>query len=88
MSVAKPEPKAGDPCPQCDGELKPARVPTDEQRRQVENKESLSTYPPNTDTADKAFVEEHGALHICGGCGYQTRVKADAELEAAGKKKK
>lgn len=83
MSDPTPEPTTGDPCPQCGGAFKAARVPTDEQRKAVEDRDSLSAYPPNTDTAPAAFVEKRGLLHTCRDCGYQTRIKPAPDAKPA-----
>lgn len=83
MSVAKPEPKLGDPCPQCGGEFASARVPTAEERKKVEDRDSLTVYPPNTDTATQDHIDEFGVLHTCRDCHYVTRIKPEPEPDTA-----
>lgn len=75
MSVTKPQPKAGDRCPQCDAPFRKARVPTDEQRAAAGNRENPTVLPPNSDTATKEQIAELGVLHTCLGCNYQTRIR-------------
>src|SRR5436190_23245843 len=83
----KPEPKIGDTCPQCDGAFRQARIPTDEQRAAAANRENPTMLPPNTDTATTGQLEELGVLHTCRDCGYQTRIKLQAEAADAGDEK-
>jgi hypothetical protein len=75
MSQTKPQPKAGDRCPQCGGPFRKATVPTDEQRAAATNRENPTVLPPNSDTATKEQIAELGVLHTCLGCKYQTRIK-------------
>lgn len=84
MSGVK-ELKAGDPCPACGGDLKAAAVATDDQYRRAFDKENPQALPPGMDTANPDNRAELGALHRCGGCGYQARFKAD-QAPAAGKR--
>lgn len=74
MSVTRPTPKPGDPCPQCGGAFRAATVPTDEQRAAASHRENPTVLPPNTDTATKDDIAELGVLHTCTGCGYRTRL--------------
>lgn len=65
--------QAGDPCPMCDSPFRPLRVPTDEQWARFTDRERPTALPQGYDTATPADRVEHGALHRCVGCGYQTR---------------
>lgn len=76
--ITKPEPKPGDPCPQCGGTFYAATVPTAEQRAAAAHHERPTMLPPNSDTADPALIEESGVLHTCDRCDYQTRMVAKA----------
>lgn len=77
MVEPKPEPKADDPCPACGGAFAPARVPTPEQLAASRDRENPIALGDKVDTATAEQRAELGALHICGGCGYQTRVKPE-----------
>jgi rRNA maturation endonuclease Nob1 len=82
--------KAGDACPACGGELKPARVASDADYSKAFDRENPVTLPPGTDTASPEQRAELGALHRCSTCGYQARFKdadADDEVVAAKRKK-
>ena len=70
--------KRGDPCPSCDGELRPARVMADEDYRLVYDRENPMAVPPHSDTANARQRAELGELHICALCGYKTRFPAEA----------
>jgi hypothetical protein len=88
MSETKPQPKAGEPCPQCGAPFRKATVPTEEQRAAATNRENPTVLPPNSDTATKEQIEKLGVLHTCLGCNYQTRIKdedtrAPRQLEGA-----
>lgn len=76
MATPKPQPKPGEPCPQCDGAFKAARQPSDEQRAAAASRDNPVPFPPDYDTAAPEFVKEHGALYRCQNCGYQTRMQA------------
>lgn len=65
--------KRGDPCPSCGGELRAAVVPTDEQRRAAEDRETRSALPQGADTASEKQRRELGELFVCDRCGYETR---------------
>lgn len=65
--------KKGDPCPNDGGELKPARVPSEEQRRRAEDRETRDPLPRDMDTASEKQRRELGALYRCQSCGYMTR---------------
>lgn len=69
--------KRGDACPSCDGELRPARVLSDEEFRLVYDRENPMAVPPHTDTANARQRAELGELHICALCGYKTRFPAE-----------
>jgi hypothetical protein len=66
--------KTTGPCPKCDGEMKPARVPTDKEYAKAFDKEQPGVLPEGSDTASPEQRAELGALYRCA-CGYQTRVK-------------
>lgn len=94
MSLTKPQPKAGEPCPQCGGEFKAMRVPTPEEFAAFMNKETTHNLPPGSDTATPEQIAEFGVLHVCQTCGYRTRIlptpadQAPAEKATAGKGKR
>lgn len=69
--------KRGDPCPSCGGDLKDARVPTEEQRAAATRRDDPIFLPVGYDTASADFRAEHGALARCPTCGYQTRLPID-----------
>lgn len=71
--------KRGDPCPVDGGELKPARVPSDEQRRRAEDREVREALPRDMDTATEKQRLELGALYRCQSCGYMTRFPLEDE---------
>lgn len=71
--------KAGDPCPNCQGELKPAPVPTDEQAAKARDRENPIVLARQFDTATAEQRAELGALHRCATCGYEARFKADGD---------
>jgi hypothetical protein len=72
-TVAKPW-AVGDPCPACSGDLKPIPPPTDAQRAAAANRDNPTPVPPTVDSAEAPFIAEHGDLHRCSSCGYQSRV--------------
>lgn len=84
MSVTKPAPAAGDPCPNCGGELVAARVPTDAEYSAATAKENPAAWPHGADTATPEKRAELGALHQCATCGYRTRIGAtlDEQVDA------
>jgi hypothetical protein len=65
--------KAGDPCPACGGELKPARVPTDAEFARAFDKENPVALAPGVDTAPAAQRDAIGVLYRCVTCRYQAR---------------
>ena len=69
--------RAGEPCPNCTGDLKPAPVPTDEQLVKLQDKENPITLARQYDTASAAQRADLGVLHRCVECGYQARFKAE-----------
>ncbi len=73
--VEAKELKAGDACPNCTGELKPAPVPTDEQYAKAQDRENPIALARQFDTASPAQRAELGALHRCVSCGYTARFK-------------
>jgi len=83
MSTAKPQPAAGDPCPQCGDEFVAHRAPTDLERKAAEDHEQARPLPPRVDTASEQQLAELGGLYVCRGCGYQTRIKADDDAAPA-----
>ena len=78
---------AGDPCPNCGGELAAARVGTDEQYRKAFDRENPVPLPANTDTASATVRAELGALQRCTDCGYQARFKDEGKGKGKGKDK-
>jgi RNase P subunit RPR2 len=68
----------GDACPNCEGALHPARVPSAEQRRRAEDRENREPLPPHFDTMSDADRTQHGARFRCQTCGYETRFPLDA----------
>lgn len=76
--MAKKDPKQGDACPQCSGTFRVLRVPTDAEYAKSVDRENPVALPPGVDTASPDFRKEYGALQVCTGCGYNTRVQADA----------
>lgn len=72
----------GDPCPRCEGSIRPVRVPTAAQYAKAYDKENPTSLPEGCDTASPDFRAEHGDLHRCVLCGYQARFIAPAEPEA------
>lgn len=88
MSVTKPAPKAGDPCPQCGDEFIAHRAPTAEEAAGAANRENPIALPPRVDTANAEQRAELGGLYVCRGCGYQTRIVAEKPEPAKGKKEK
>lgn len=93
MSVTKAQPKAGDKCPQCDGEFRHIRPATPEEYAAAIHRENPRTLPAFVDGADPKQIAELGELYVCRDCGYQTRIpataqeRADGELAAAGGRK-
>lgn len=83
MAETKPEPKAGDPCPQCGDDFVEHRAPTDSERRFAEDREYARPYPARVDTAAAAVRAELGPLMQCRGCGYQTRIRPEPIDEPA-----
>jgi hypothetical protein len=79
MSQTKPEPKAGDPCPTCGGELAAYREPTDAERDAAANRENPVPFAAYVDTASREQRATLGPLHQCRGCGYQTRIKPEGD---------
>jgi hypothetical protein len=75
--------KRGDACPRCGGSFKAARVPTDAEFAKAFDREDPTALPEFSDTAAPDFREEHGALHRCLSCGYQTRFALDDAKVAA-----
>jgi ribosomal protein S27AE len=74
------EPKAlkrGDACPRCGGSFKPTRVPTDAEYAKAFDRENPGSLPDGSDTASPEFRAEHGDLHRCIACGYNTRFLAE-----------
>jgi len=76
--VEPKELKRGDACPSCDGELRPARVLSDDEHRRLYDRENPMAVPPHTDTANARQRAELGELHICALCGYKTRFPVEA----------
>lgn len=70
--------KKGDACPRCGAAFVGVRIPTPEEYAKAFDKENPGSLPEGCDTASPDFRAEHGDLHRCGGCGYQTRFPADA----------
>jgi predicted RNA-binding Zn-ribbon protein involved in translation (DUF1610 family) len=70
--------KRGDACPNCGGELKAARVPSEEQRRRAEDREFRDPLPPDMDNASEAQRRSLGELFRCQTCGYATRFAAES----------
>jgi hypothetical protein len=83
----QPEPKAGDPCPQCGDEFVEHRAPTDTERKYAEDREHARPYPARVDTATAAARAELGPLMECRGCGYKTRLRPDPVDEPAPKRR-
>ncbi len=86
--MAKSEPKewaVGDPCPNGCGDLVAVPAPSDAQRAAAARNDSNSWVPiPAThDSADPAFIAEHGSLYRCPACGYQSRATAPEPSHAA-----
>jgi hypothetical protein len=77
MAEVKPEPKAGDPCPQCGDSFVEHRAPTNAERKAAENRETATPYPARVDTAPAAVRDELGPLMQCRGCGYKTRIRPE-----------
>lgn len=73
----------GDSCPACSGELRAARVPTDDEFRKAFDKENPISLAPGTDTANADQRAELGALYRCTTCRYQTRFKDAGEASSA-----
>lgn len=70
----KPAPlAAGDPCPNCGGELAAARVPTDEEYAKAFDRENPATLPSTADTASPEARAKLGPLYRCRACGYTAR---------------
>jgi hypothetical protein len=67
--------QAGDPCPNCGGELRPARVPTAEQSAAARDRENPTSLDPSFDTASPAQRKQLGALYRCASCPYNARFK-------------
>ncbi|SRR6266542_6536641 len=88
MSETTPAPAAGDPCPNCGGAFVAHRAPTDAERAAATNRENPVAYPPRVDSATAEQIAELGGLHVCGDCGYQTRIGAtlDEQVEARDEK--
>lgn len=63
----------GDPCPQCDGSFKAARVPTPAEFARAFDRENPGTLRTGSDTASPDQRAELGTLFRCQSCGYQTR---------------
>lgn len=74
--------KRGDKCPSCSAELRPAVVPTDEQRRGAEDREKRQVLPFGADTANAEQRRDLGELYVCDRCGYKTRFPLE-ESDAA-----
>ena len=76
MSKPTKPPAAGDPCPSCGNELKPARVATDAEWAAFTDRENPSALPHGTDTATPKQRAELGELYRCvnPACGYKTRI--------------
>jgi hypothetical protein len=79
----QPEPKAGDPCPQCGDDFVEHRAPTDAERKYAEDREHARPYPARVDSAPAAVRAELGPLMECRGCGYKTRLRPDPVDEPA-----
>jgi hypothetical protein len=71
MAETKPEPKAGEPCPQCGDDFVEHRAPTDAERRAAEDREQARPYPARVDSAPAGVRETLGPLLECRGCGYR-----------------
>lgn len=84
----QPEPKAGDPCPQCGDEFVEHRAPTDTERKYAEDREQARPYPARVDSAPAAVRAELGPLQECRGCGYKTRLRPDPVDEPAPKSRR
>lgn len=71
--------KAGDPCPACDGDLKPAPVVSDTQLAKALDRENPITLKRGTDTMPSDERAEHGVLYRCTNalCRYAARVLLD-----------
>jgi hypothetical protein len=65
--------KRGDKCPSCSAELRPAVVPTDEQRRGAEDREKRQVLPFGADSASAEQRRDLGELYLCDRCGYKAR---------------
>jgi DNA-directed RNA polymerase subunit RPC12/RpoP len=78
MAETKAEPRKGDPCPACGGELRDVRAATDEERRRALDKENPINLGPGVDVAPKEQIETLGPLARCADCGYKTRYKPEA----------
>jgi hypothetical protein len=83
MAETKPEPKAGEPCPQCGDDFIEHRAPTDAERKAAEDREYARPYPTRVDSAPAAVRAELGPLLECRGCGYKTRLRPDPVDEPA-----
>lgn len=82
MSVTKPAPKPGDPCPACGDELVKQRIPSDAEYTASRDRENPIPLPPRTDSASPAQRGELGELYACRHCGYKTRVAPGAAAAA------
>lgn len=81
----------GDACPACGGELRAARVPSDEEFHRAFDKENPVSLPPGADTAHPRDRAKLGDLFRCHDCGYTTRFAhedaGDADQGAATREK-
>lgn len=75
MATPKPEPKSGDPCPNCGSELRELPEPTPEQRAAAANRDNPAVLPRYVDRASAEQRAELGPLARCMTCGYETRFK-------------
>jgi hypothetical protein len=74
--------KRGDKCPRDGGSFKAARIPTDAEYAKAFDRENPGTLPEGADSASADFRAEHGELHRCTSCGYQTRFPVEAQAAA------
>ncbi len=84
MSLTKPAPKAGDPCPNCGDEFVAHRAPTDAEFAAFSDRENPRALPPRVDTAPAAVRAELGTLYECRNpdCRYRTRIPAGPDAPA------
>lgn len=72
-----------DPCPACGDDFVAHRAATPDEFAAFTHKETPTALPPRVDSASPEQRAKLGALYVCKGCGYQTRVKDDADAARA-----